>query len=810
MKVIWEPHPGSQTLFLTCPFDEVLYHGTRGPGKSDSLIMDFAQEVGAGYGEAWRGILFRQTYKQLADIIAKTKKWYPRIFPGVKFNESDHKWVWPTGEELLLRYMQRPNDYWEYHGHEYPWIGWEELTNWPTIECYDLMRACNRSSTPGIPKRTRANCNPWGAGHCVPYGEVLTPDGWVDIKDMRIGDPVYTVLENGELSATKVDQIHRQYYRGDLVTINQRGLHICCTPEHKIAKVGGTHTNRGGLFSLVQMKDLPGQAYIKRDVFWKGTAIESFSPAYTGGRKRKLNQPKSITGDQYMRLLGWFLSEGCTSTRDKEFYIAQKKQPQRDEIESLLNDCGFSYRSPPDDFCISCPDWFNYFQQFGKCREKFIPKEAKNATQEQLALLLDALIKGDGCSNDYNDSVVYYTLSKQLSDDVSEIALKLGFVTYTSMNRECYVVNIKRCEGGTEIITGNHIYNVDTQINGQDDRKMKYDNFEGEVYCIGIKNTHSFIMRQKGATWISGNSWVKKYFIDAGVCGEAVIESMKHPVTGEMMSRVRTHLFGSIFENTHLLQANPEYLMTLIAIKDENMKKAWLEGSWDIVAGGFFGDVWNPSKHLIKSWVPPKHWEVFTSFDWGSASPFSVGFWTISDGGEAPDGKFYPRGAMLRFDEIYGCKKGEDNVGLRLQNDEIGRRIITRMAEWNKKGVRRFDIGVADPSIYSDQGGPSIYDQIVAGTRKVGYHRLWDKADNSRLPGWAQMRGRLEGEDDGPPLMYIMERCRDFVRTVPGIPRDERNWDDVDTEVEDHICDETRYAAMRKKRVFKEQKLGGL
>lgn len=55
----WAPHPGSQTLFLSSPVYETLYEGTRGPGKTDALLMDYAQHVGQGFGENWRGILFR-------------------------------------------------------------------------------------------------------------------------------------------------------------------------------------------------------------------------------------------------------------------------------------------------------------------------------------------------------------------------------------------------------------------------------------------------------------------------------------------------------------------------------------------------------------------------------------------------------------------------------------------------------------------------------------------------------------------------------------------------------------------------------
>lgn len=163
--VCWAPQPGSQTYFVTSPIFETLYEGTRGPGKTNALLMDFCQHVGQGHGKAWRGILFRQSYPALADVVAKSQEWIPKAFPGARFNESSYTWKFPDGEELLLRYMEKPKDYWSYHGHEYPWIGWDELTNWPDLSCYSVMKSCCRSSKPGIPRKYRATANPFGPGH---------------------------------------------------------------------------------------------------------------------------------------------------------------------------------------------------------------------------------------------------------------------------------------------------------------------------------------------------------------------------------------------------------------------------------------------------------------------------------------------------------------------------------------------------------------------------------------------------------------------------------------------------------------------
>lgn len=161
----WRAQEGSQQAFLTCTTYELLYSGERGPGKTDSLLMAFARHVGQGWGRDWRGVIFRRTYPELADIIEKSQRWFPTMFPGAKYNAQKSQWRFATGESLLFRNFQRRADYWSYHGHAYPFIGWEELTNWPDDTCYTSMFSCSRSTRRGIPIMMRATTNPYGVGH---------------------------------------------------------------------------------------------------------------------------------------------------------------------------------------------------------------------------------------------------------------------------------------------------------------------------------------------------------------------------------------------------------------------------------------------------------------------------------------------------------------------------------------------------------------------------------------------------------------------------------------------------------------------
>jgi hypothetical protein len=131
------------------------------------MLAKFAKHCGQGWGADFRGVIFAKQYKNLDDMVAKGKKMFLSQGIGIKWlaSNSQYKFVWPTGEELLFRIADKDEDYWNYHGHNYPFVGWEELTKWSTPYLYDALKSVNRSPVQGIPKFYLANTNPYGAGH---------------------------------------------------------------------------------------------------------------------------------------------------------------------------------------------------------------------------------------------------------------------------------------------------------------------------------------------------------------------------------------------------------------------------------------------------------------------------------------------------------------------------------------------------------------------------------------------------------------------------------------------------------------------
>lgn len=192
-EIAWAPQPGSQVEFLACPIFECLYEGTRGPGKTDALLMSFYMEVGKGWGAEWRGVIFRRTYPELQDLIEKSQKWFRKMCPAAKYNQADHTWTFPDGEKLYLRHFLKEADYWKYHGHAYPFIAWEEICTWADDGGYKMMMSCCRSSRPGIPMKYRATANPYGPGHNWVKARFNLP-----IKNKRNGNMVGRVIRDDE------------------------------------------------------------------------------------------------------------------------------------------------------------------------------------------------------------------------------------------------------------------------------------------------------------------------------------------------------------------------------------------------------------------------------------------------------------------------------------------------------------------------------------------------------------------------------------------------------------------------------------
>jgi hypothetical protein len=284
-----------------------------------------------------------------------------------------------------------------------------------------------------------------------------------------------------------------------------------------------------------------------------------------------------------------------------------------------------------------------------------------------------------------------------------------------------------------------------------------------------------------------GHLWVKMTFVSAV---EPMTITQMPPAEGGMQ---RQYIPARLEDNPSMTVDDPGYEGRLEGLGSESLVRAMRWGDWDVIEGAFF-DCWDAKRHVVRPFDIPENWTRLRSGDWGSAKPFSFGWWAVVADPYRAGSILLPRGCLVRYREWYGCVPGKPNVGLKMHADQVGLGLLDR-----EKGDPRITDGVLDPAAFAEDGGPSIHDRIVTGSGNKVFFR---PADNKRVPGrgalggWDQMRGRLIGDGDGNPMVVCFSTCVDSIRTIPALQHDQSKPEDLDTDAEDHAADEWRYACM--------------
>ncbi|MCK4818015.1 terminase family protein [bacterium] len=316
---------------------------------------------------------------------------------------------------------------------------------------------------------------------------------------------------------------------------------------------------------------------------------------------------------------------------------------------------------------------------------------------------------------------------------------------------------------------GQNISDICVEEAGIYSESKPIDRLNGVLRSAGGVPTQLILTGNPGG---AGQHWIKERYIDPVPQGIKVL-NRKLP-----NGSIHKYVFipSKVHNNRILMQNDPDYINRLYLVGSEQLVKAWLEGDWSAIEGAFF-DCWN-SNIVIRPIKLPDHWTRFRSFDWGSARPFSVGWWAIA----SEDYEGIPKNAMVRYREWYGSVG--PNKGLKMTAGEVAKGIIERESEV-------VNYSVADPAIFTADGGPSISEMMA---NEGVYFRAADNkrvATKGHMGGWDQMRGRMKDN-----MIFTFSTCADSIRTIPGIQHDINKPEDLDTTSEDHAADEWRYACM--------------
>src|SRR5262245_5904206 len=161
-RIVYEAQAGPQSALIACPIEDVFFGGARGGGKTFALLGDWISHADL-YAEHARGIFFRKTYPELDEVQDQAGRIYPAL--GAQYNVGKRTWMFRNGATLKMRYLDSERDADMYQGHQYTWMAFDELTNWPLPKAIDSLRACLRSGSAPVAKSFRASGNPGGVGH---------------------------------------------------------------------------------------------------------------------------------------------------------------------------------------------------------------------------------------------------------------------------------------------------------------------------------------------------------------------------------------------------------------------------------------------------------------------------------------------------------------------------------------------------------------------------------------------------------------------------------------------------------------------
>jgi hypothetical protein len=272
-------------------------------------------------------------------------------------------------------------------------------------------------------------------------------------------------------------------------------------------------------------------------------------------------------------------------------------------------------------------------------------------------------------------------------------------------------------------------------------------------------------MRATGNPGNVGSLWVKNMFVDPAVPNTKFDIEIKTPLGVKKISR--RFIPAKLQDNPYLMQTDDYYAM--LASLPEVQRKQFLEGNWEAYEDSSFPE-FNKEIHVIKPFDIPRNWMRFRTCDWGYSSPACC-LWLAVD---------FDNNIFV-YRELYTQRITADIFARKVLDAEQGEYI-------------RY--GVLDSSTWARRGdiGPSIAETMILEGCKW---RPSDRSPRSRVAGKLEIHKRLRpDEDTGYPSLFILDNCVNLVRTLPMLPTDKNNPEDVDTHAEDHAYDALRYGCM--------------
>jgi len=331
--------------------------------------------------------------------------------------------------------------------------------------------------------------------------EVLTPEGWVRFDELRPGVEVAQVdPETLEMSFTAPTAYVRYLYEGEMIHWRSKNVDLLVTPDHRMVfkSEWAFVTDPASPWTTDHAANMPARFYVPQAVYWPATDVAQVE---LGGQV--------ISGDDYARFMGAWLSEGCTRVGKHDVVISQNIGAFEESIWALLQQLPFRFhrfiqanRPQHIHFVSTARQLHEALKPFGKSGDKYVPTIIKAMSARQIKLFLDWFAMGDG--HRYRHAplrIQYVSKSARLIDDIQELMLRVGQTAstqqYTGHSRIEIRTHKQRLGAGYKWY-GKLI-----------PRHRTTELFNDEVFCVSVPKG-ALLVRRNGRPVVSGNCMVMR------------------------------------------------------------------------------------------------------------------------------------------------------------------------------------------------------------------------------------------------------------------------------------------------------------
>lgn len=297
------------------------------------------------------------------------------------------------------------------------------------------------------------------------------------------------------------------------------------------------------------------------------------------------------------------------------------------------------------------------------------------------------------------------------------------------------------------------------------DELTHFDEFVYTYLLSRVRGTKPFPRCIKSSTNPTGKGrvWVKERFVDIGE------ENTEHAVItgyradGSPIISRRIFLPSFVDDNTFLMASDPDYKARL-ELLPESEKRGLLYGEWDYFEGQYFEE-FKRDVHVCEPFEIPKEWRRYRAFDYGL--DMLACLWIAVDS---------TRNVYV-YKEVH-----ESNLPISVAAEKIN------------------DFTLPDEEIYLTLAPPDLWGR----SQETGRSRAdifaesgltLTKSKNDRVAGWLSIKELLRKDANGEPKIHIFSNCKNLIKNLPALMRDEKNPSDAATEPHEitHICDALRY-----------------